>query len=327
MNNQAVYLTQNNQPTPSIFEVIAQETFNDLLSPAFKQVSMHLASCYPELFGWLGAWHEEIFLALNIAVQYTYLKNVEASYSEFLYSLKRSCVKGEEAPLSRRHLFGSLALLTVFPYLRSRLHSLATRYCLDEGDGVGPSDTRRKTLRRVVMCLSTLLGVTLESWKLCQTVLYLLGKSTTHSPLLLLLGLTLRYCSEQQSEFYIWKVLFWGRIPMFLNKTLERLSNHWVEVVGFLTQLVQSVSSNQNARAIAKGDIPAPRAFPKPSNVCGDGFICPLCLKKPKVPTVLRVSGYIFCYLCIINHLIKSETCPVTKYAASTEDLIRLNLT
>ncbi|KAG5309355.1 PEX12 protein, partial [Acromyrmex insinuator] len=52
--------------------------------------------------------------------------------------------------------------------------------------------------------------------------------------------------------------------------------------------------------------------------------ICPLCYKPHHIHTVLMVSGYIFCYQCILSEIRIKKKCPVTYYPAKEDDLIRL---
>jgi peroxin-12 len=51
---------------------------------------------------------------------------------------------------------------------------------------------------------------------------------------------------------------------------------------------------------------------------------CPLC-EQPRVsPTACVVSGYVFCYSCIVAHLDKHGRCPVTLLPAKATDLVRV---
>lgn len=52
--------------------------------------------------------------------------------------------------------------------------------------------------------------------------------------------------------------------------------------------------------------------------------MCPICQKKRRIETVLSVSGYAFCYKCIMAHLSKNNRCPVTNNPATVDNLIRI---
>lgn len=52
---------------------------------------------------------------------------------------------------------------------------------------------------------------------------------------------------------------------------------------------------------------------------------CPVCLQDINMPTVVQVSGIVYCFKCIVSHFKnKGKYCPVSFYLASTEDLITL---
>ncbi|KPJ13419.1 Peroxisome assembly protein 12 [Papilio machaon] len=53
---------------------------------------------------------------------------------------------------------------------------------------------------------------------------------------------------------------------------------------------------------------------------------CPVCLQPWKVPTVLPVSGFVFCYGCVSRHVRANGTCPVTKLPTTERTLVRLYL-
>jgi peroxin-12 len=51
---------------------------------------------------------------------------------------------------------------------------------------------------------------------------------------------------------------------------------------------------------------------------------CPIC-ERPRVnPAACVVSGYVFCYSCIVSYLDKNRRCPVTLLPATTADIIRV---
>ncbi|CAC5413444.1 PEX12 [Mytilus coruscus] len=52
--------------------------------------------------------------------------------------------------------------------------------------------------------------------------------------------------------------------------------------------------------------------------------ICPVCLKRRTNDTALSVSGFVFCYPCIYEHIQRYSSCPVTSYPARKEHLIKL---
>ena len=65
---------------------------------------------------------------------------------------------------------------------------------------------------------------------------------------------------------------------------------------------------------------PAPGGTPLPE----DRSLCPLCLSQRTNPAMAVVSGYVFCYPCLFNHLTHSGWCPVTRLPMTVANVRRL---
>lgn len=65
---------------------------------------------------------------------------------------------------------------------------------------------------------------------------------------------------------------------------------------------------------VAKEGIPLPP----------DRTICPLCSQKRANPSVVTVSGFVFCYACVFKYVSQYKRCPVTLMPASVEQIRRL---
>ncbi|KAK6145313.1 hypothetical protein DH2020_022133 [Rehmannia glutinosa] len=65
---------------------------------------------------------------------------------------------------------------------------------------------------------------------------------------------------------------------------------------------------------VAKEGIPLPP----------DRTLCPLCLQKRANPSVLAVSGFVFCYTCIFKYASQYKRCPVTLMPATVDQIRRL---
>ncbi|KAJ6851970.1 peroxisome biogenesis protein 12 [Iris pallida] len=70
---------------------------------------------------------------------------------------------------------------------------------------------------------------------------------------------------------------------------------------------------------------------PPPPKVAQDGIpllpdrtLCPLCSQKRANPSVVAVSGFVFCYACIFKYVSQYKRCPVTLMPASVEQIRRL---
>ncbi|XP_010549665.1 PREDICTED: peroxisome biogenesis protein 12 [Tarenaya hassleriana] len=65
---------------------------------------------------------------------------------------------------------------------------------------------------------------------------------------------------------------------------------------------------------VAKEGIPLPP----------DRAACPLCLQNRANPSVVTVSGFVFCYSCVFKYVTKYKRCPVTLTPANVDQIRRL---
>lgn len=65
---------------------------------------------------------------------------------------------------------------------------------------------------------------------------------------------------------------------------------------------------------VAKEGIPLP----------SDRTICPLCSQKRTNPSVVSVSGFVFCYACIFKYVSQYKRCPITLMLANVDQIRRL---
>lgn len=70
---------------------------------------------------------------------------------------------------------------------------------------------------------------------------------------------------------------------------------------------------------------------PPPPKVAKEGIplppnrtICPLCSEKRANPSVVTVSGFVFCYTCIFKYISQYKRCPITLMPANVDHIRRL---
>ncbi|KAH8276423.1 hypothetical protein KR018_006912 [Drosophila ironensis] len=293
---EAANVRQNLQNVPSIFEISAAETLDNLIYPALSKIF--------DYFGlrldfklWRGPRvREELSPLLTWLLQYLYLRNRASSFGESFYGLQRTSTSTGEL-LTQRQQFTSATLLTLLPYVERRLRSRSARH-----EESSPWEGR-------------LLGAfhAYHAAKAAHTFLYLIKYARSHSPIFRALGLTLRYPSEPPREDQ-WTYL-----------VLKML-----EVLAFFLQFVQWWYSNDQRRKVG-GALLNPEALPERPLEGDEGRQelpkrgeCPVCLLAIQTPTACSVSGYVFCWQCIVKRLKEQGTCPVTGYPISLEDLVRI---
>ncbi|CAL0307853.1 unnamed protein product [Lupinus luteus] len=69
---------------------------------------------------------------------------------------------------------------------------------------------------------------------------------------------------------------------------------------------------------------PAPKAAKEGIPLSPDRTICPLCSQKRANPSVVTVSGFVFCYACIFKYITQYKRCPITLMPATVDQIRRL---
>ena len=329
MAERGAHLTGTTFIKPSIFEIVAQESFASTVEPAFKKLLSFIASFNLERYGHLLRWADEGYLIFNIILQRYYLKKYSASFSETFYGLKRIAVTDSKlkSKLSKEQEKLSLILIVLFPYLKNKLLDLSQRYKLEEIDGCAPQTKWQKLYRKFVVKGSTISFMAYEFMVFYSYVLYVSGKSVYQSPLLRLLFVTLTYAEPQPIDS-VSDLLKKIRSNSFGISDgvhiLQRVATTSLEFGAFFLQFLSWWTQEHYHVNLIKLPIPPPPAIPRIAERYKG--VCPICCKALRVHTVLSVSGYAFCYQCILPAIRKSGKCPVTNYPAKEDDLIRLYL-
>ncbi|KAJ6854733.1 LOW QUALITY PROTEIN: peroxisome biogenesis protein 12-like [Populus alba x Populus x berolinensis] len=69
---------------------------------------------------------------------------------------------------------------------------------------------------------------------------------------------------------------------------------------------------------------PAPKVAKEGIPLPPDRTFCPLCSQKRANPSVVTISGFVFCYACIFKYLSQYNRCPVTLMPANVDQIRRL---
>ena len=118
-----------------------------------------------------------------------------------------------------------------------------------------------------------------------------------------------------------------GELISFFHKTnflsSVSISNQWY--------YYRYTNAPNDLKDIARLPIPPPPT--QSANLRNDNgklnlrITCPICRRKRKNETLVPISGYVYCYKCIVSHLRSENTkdgCPVTGLPVTEEDLVRL---
>ncbi|KAJ6422727.1 PEROXISOME BIOGENESIS PROTEIN 12 [Salix koriyanagi] len=69
---------------------------------------------------------------------------------------------------------------------------------------------------------------------------------------------------------------------------------------------------------------PAPKVAKEGIPLPPDRTICPLCSQKRANPSIVTISGFVFCYACIFKYVSQYNRCPVTLMPANVDQIRRL---
>ncbi|XP_042217256.1 peroxisome assembly protein 12-like [Homarus americanus] len=339
MAEYGAHITITAKDRPSIFDVVAQDGLMSTLQPAVKHIMKVIAESNPEKHGWCLKYSGEIFMVFDLVIQHHYLSNYGASFAENFYDLKRVQLKanGSIKPLtlSNETYTKSLLALGAFPYLRSQMDSVYQDIQEKDADGRLSEEGWKVKIQKVVLKVWPLLHLSWELLTLIYYIRYLIGRSRFHSPLLLLTGVRLANLDKEDYEIIDARA---EQLLSFTNvRSLQDLGQWLMEQVGsslmnslevgafFLQFLDWFYSSGNTPRSLMTRPIPPPPQTAGIQSISGlKTEDCPICFKTRKQDTVLSVSGYVFCYSCILPYVRRENKCPVTGYPASTTQVIRI---
>lgn len=243
-----------------------------------------------------------------------YSNFIGASLSESFYGLTRCNTKSQR--FTTRDRVVSLLFLVVVPYLSRKLDTKMTKLKEKLQDEVTLDDKYQ------ILGLYSYRSVkaSYEFLQIIKYVSYLAGYSKTHSIQLMLGGMTLRHANYQEDPIS-WRELFSGHLK--LSTVFGTMMLRGLEFGGFFLQFIQWwQDSSSTQKSIGQLPIPEPPKVDYNANRYLN--VCPICLQEILLPTVLQISGYVFCYKCITKHLKKQQFCPVTNYPSTIDDLVRL---
>lgn len=186
-----------------------------------------------------------------------------------------------------------------------------------------------------------------EGLSFAYQLLYLLDATAFYNPGLHVLGL--HVCRATGQELMDSS----SRISRIRSRELERLRGPpWLKTVQrvllnctyttldyaqtgliaavFFFKMMEWWYQSAEERMSAPTVYPPPPPPPLPK-VAKDGLplptdrtLCPLCCQKRNNPSVLSVSGFVFCYSCIFKSVSQHKRCPVTLMPATVEQIRRL---
>lgn len=314
---QTAIATQQEYRLPSIFEIFAQENLRSSVRPAFEHLVKVISANNPERFGWLAAWYDEAFTALELMVQHHFLLAHMASYSEMYYGLRRKikglAVQSHSQLDSRRHWW-SLFSLCIFPYMEIKLKKEYERTTERISDSA--RNHKLTVFGKLFLWLYPVFTTGWNIWRLYLLFKYTIQENKYPDPFFKILRIKLVIEDPSVSS----------GVRSTLSSILTKMISGGVHAGVFILQFMEwwySGADRHGSQKIKQSSIPPP-----PSADADDytrcNTECPLCHRIRTNDTALVTSGYVFCYVCIYKHVTKNESCPITKIPTSLEQLVKL---
>ncbi|XP_037897391.1 peroxisome assembly protein 12 [Glossina fuscipes] len=292
--SESANVRQNLQNLPSIFELTAAETLDNLIYPALSKIFDYLGLRLDvQIYGTTqNVWHiRELTPFITWSLQYLYLRKRGASFGESFYGLLRKDSSTGKMLDTKNQLL-SATLLTSWSYAEKKLLNKEQNRDIS------------KWQKNLLNCLRIYKVV-----KIAHIVTYLMKYTNSHSPVFKMLGFFLTYPNEIVCE----------------NKTTY-IFLKLLEVTAFFLQFIQWWYSSDQKRKVGGSLInPEPIKFEEmPEKMGVVKGRCPICLMELSNPTACATSGYVYCWKCIINHLRAKASCPTSGYGITYNDLIRI---
>jgi hypothetical protein len=141
-------------------------------------------------------------------------------------------------------------------------------------------------------------------------ILYVLKRSYYHNPIFAILGM---------------KLVKSRKIPRLEENTTATANANWtLKTIFALIFAMREHLVTRLQQHSSLADFPkAPKAAPGCIRPMGDKSLCPICCKE-RVNACAASSGYVYCYMCIIEEIRRNGKCPVTNIPCQEKDLIKI---
>ncbi|ORZ33878.1 Pex12 amino terminal region-domain-containing protein [Catenaria anguillulae PL171] len=347
-------LSPSQASKPSVFELIAQEKLNALLSPALRYILATYAARYPRYLLRVLQYHDELFVVLMLIVQRHYLRVNKGSFAETFYGLKRARSEkhNRSSDLTPQNVRQSLFALVVAPYLKSKLDEAYAELLTEQGggflaedddddeagsdldetlDGSPPSRTfrRQRWFKKMFVKVYPYVHLGYTSAHLAYQILYMFGLSRYYTPYLHWMGVEvkrltptdMRMIQRESSRPRTNPLAQGAHVALEFLKVSLPLSIFFYKFVDWFFTTDYAKQSKSTFK------LPPPPA-PVPPHPDGVGLpksrsMCPVCKRAIVNPTALP-TGYVYCYPCVFRVVDETGACPVTLRAVKLEQLRRI---
>ncbi|KAL0708749.1 hypothetical protein Bca4012_075175 [Brassica carinata] len=348
---------------PTFFEMAAAQQLPSSLRAALTY-SLGVFALRRSFLHKILDYEDEFFASLMLILEGHSLRTTDASFAESLYGLKRKSVRlrlrlSKGSGLEKRQRILSVVFLVVLPYFKSKLHGkynkerearLRESIWGEEDQGFDEADfftgeepvvsrgdsgdqelsvrvqvaTRIKkfVLCAILGCMHQVKHVLADGLSFTYQLLYLLDATGFYSLGLQALGV--QVCRATGQELTVQRALLSCSYAV-----LDYAQTGLIAAV-FIFKMMEWWYQSAEERLTAPTVYPPPPPLPSPK-VAKEGIplppdrtLCALCLQKLANPSVVTVSGFVFCYSCVFKYVSQYKRCPVTLIPASVDQIRRL---
>lgn len=334
-------------PLPSFVEVHLTRTLNSTMHEAFLFAHTLIADNFDAARVWLP-WSSELFYSLWGLLEWRLLAHVDASFSEYLFGLKRSVLAPlpQRAlqsqtpvteltfrPMSQRHRILSWISIIVYPYLKRILRQKYDKLTA----GTPDAELERQSIERrypaavwwhwVMIHLYPVYHVVCEGSSFLFLVAFMLGKTPFLSLWQQLSRMVLKRTTRRDQ-------LAAQANPVARNTMLITQMILAATLLGF--RLLEwrrapaqggpgahAAESNPAEPIIPRLDVEAAVAAVPGAPRVNPGH-CPVCTHRVTNAAVNTVSGIVCCYPCLQQVVAERGVCPVTNLPTVTQNIRRL---
>lgn len=294
--------------SPSAYEILLERSLSKGLRDAFRHLVKALASNQPDRFRLLHVYFDELSLLINFVFEGLHLRTYGATFAENYYHIQRERSSKTDKP-QRPAVALSLIAISLLPYLRTKLDKFYEK--LDDMEFNGNLNLENKPITSLFFKCYPIFKSIADLTTLAYFVRFAVEDSQIPSPLCHLFGIKFVRKNSNETDKT-------GFLPS-LAKGVNFFLTSSALFIQFLDQWYSQESSRWPLLAVNIPDPPEERKLPN----CSPG-ICPMCLKNRRNETVLRSSGIVFCYECILDFVQRYQKCPVTGYPTSANQLVRI---
>ncbi|WZY96407.1 hypothetical protein YC2023_068736 [Brassica napus] len=340
---------------PTFFEMAAAQQLPSSLRAALTY-SLGVFALRRSFLHRILDYEDEFYAALMLILEGHSLRTTEASFAESLYGLKRKSVRlrFKGSGLEKRQRILSVVFLVVLPYFKSKLHGIYNKerearlreslwgeedqgfdeadFFTEEEPVVSRGDCGDQELsvrvqvatriKKFVAVCYPWMHASSEGLSFTYQLLYLLDATGFYSLGLQALGVQI--CRATGQELTVQ-----GALLTCSYAVLDYAQTGLIAAV-FIFKMMEWWYQSAEERLTAPTVYPPPLPPPSPK-VAKEGIplppdrtICALCSQKRANPSVVTVSGFVFCYSCVFKYVSQYKRCPVTLIPASVDQIRRL---